>query len=239
MDQHAHAQTPRSHWQPITGLDGVWEIRRVHGPLPLRAVAVQLQPGWVCVYSPVPHMGGEALQELSKLGAPILLAPNAFHTLGLREHLRAFPDALVVASTKAAHRVERKTKLRIEPISALEEKASANVSVLQLPPLRSGEVWLSVRSADTCAWIVCDAFLNLPRAPSGGLGVIFKALGMGPGLSISSSFRWMLKNRKAYRDWLLARIAEDQPTTLAPSHGQIIQDPELPRLLERLVRERL
>src|SRR5688572_31057931 len=85
-------------WQPISGMDGVFEIRRSHGPLPLRAVAVQLHAGSVCVYSPVPHMGEPALRQLGAWGKPLLLAPNAFHTLGLPEHAAAFGNAQVIAS---------------------------------------------------------------------------------------------------------------------------------------------
>jgi hypothetical protein len=239
MSENSTAPASFTHWQPVAGLDRVWEIRRVHRVMPLRAVAVQLRPDWVCVYSPVPHIGDGALRELRALGSPILLAPNAFHTLGLREHASAFPSAQVVASVQASRRIQRKTGLPITDLSVLEPKLATNVSLLALPPLRSGEVWLSVRSASACGWIVCDGFLNLQRAPRGLLGLIVKALRMGPGLSISSSFRWMIKNRKAYREWLLARIAEDRPTILVPSHGQIVQDPELPQRLERLVRERV
>jgi hypothetical protein len=226
-------------WQPIPGIDGVFEIRRSHGPLPLRAVAVQLHAGSVCVYSPVPHMGEPALRQLGSWGKPLLLAPNAFHTLGLSEHAAAFGNTEVIASKRAADRIKRKTKLDVQDLDVLRNQLPAEVSLLELPPVRSGEVWLSVHRNGRCAWIVCDGFLNLARAPSGALGVFIKLMRMGPGLSISSTFRWMVKNRQQYRNWLLERIAADRPTVLVPCHGQIIDDPDLPARLERLMRERL
>jgi hypothetical protein len=220
-------------------MDGVFEIRRSHGPLPLRAVAVQLHAGSVCVYSPVPHVGEPALRQLGSWGKPLLLAPNAFHTLGLPEHAAAFGNTQVIASKRAARRIERKTQLDVQDLDVLRNQLGADVSLLELPPVRSGEVWLSVQRNGRCAWIVCDGFLNIARAPSGALGVFIKLMRMGPGLSISSTFRWMVKNRQHYRNWLLQRIAEDRPTMLIPSHGQIIVDPDLPTRLERLTRERL
>jgi hypothetical protein len=225
-------------WQPIAAIPGLWEIRGLHGVLPLRAVAVQLGAN-VCVYSPLPSCTREALAQLGSLGEPILLAPNAYHTLGLRPHSQAFPQAPVVASTRALARVERKSGLKVQDLSVLEAKLPPHVSLLRCPGARTGEVWLSVRGTDQRAWVVCDAFLNLQRAPKGVLGLIVKGLRLGPGLSISTSFKWLVKNRKAYRDWLLARIAEEQPTILVPSHGQILNELGLPRQMEQLVRARL
>jgi hypothetical protein len=239
MTNHSGNSIPAPDWQPISGIDGVFEIRRSHGPLPLRAVAVQLHADSVCVYSPVPHMGGPALHQLGSWGKALLLAPNAFHTLGLPEHAAAFSDTKVIASKRAAGRIKRKTDLDVEDLDVLRKQLPAGVSLLELPPVRSGEVWVSVHRNGRCAWIVCDGFLNIARSPSGVLGVFIKLMRMGPGLSISSTFRWMLKNRQQYRNWLLERIAEDRPTMLIPCHGQIIDDPELPARLERLTRERL
>ena len=93
MNNAAQNSTPQIDWQPVAPLEGVYEIRRSNGPISLRAVAVDLGSGSVCVYSPVPKAGQNALQFLGSIGTPILLAPNAFHTLGLPEHVAAFADA--------------------------------------------------------------------------------------------------------------------------------------------------
>lgn len=239
MNNAPQNSTPQIDWQPVPPLEGVYEIRRSNGPVSLRAVAVDLGSRSVCVYSPVPKAGQTALQFLGSIGTPILLAPNAFHTLGLPEHAAGFADAKVVASKRASGRIHKKTGLVVHDLNALRERLPAHVALLELPPLRNGEVWLSVRSAGHCAWIVCDGFLNLQRMPSGAFGALLKMLRMGPGLSISATFKWMLKDRAAYREWLLAQIERDQPTILIPSHGQNINDPDLPVRLKELVRERL
>lgn len=223
----------------MPGISGVWEIRRKHGAIPLRAVAVDLGDDRVCVYSPVPNVGAAAMDQLRAMGRPIFLAPNAYHTLGLPEHARAFEDAPVIASDRAYKRIKRKTKLTIEDPRLLEANLPSHIALLQPPDMRNGEVWLSVRDANRCAWIVCDAFLNFERLPAGALGILMRLLRMGPGLAISSTFRFLTQDRRAYREWVLAKIAEDRPTMLIPSHGQVIDDERLPEHLERLVKRRL
>lgn len=152
MNAPAQHGLTRADWQPVPGLSGVWEIRRSHGMLPLRAVAVELGENRVCVYSPVPHAGSAAMDRLRELGDPILLAPNAYHTLGLPSHLRVFERAAVVASDRAFARIKKKTRLSILDLRLLEANLPAHVSLLQPPDLRNGEVWLSVRDANRCAW---------------------------------------------------------------------------------------
>jgi hypothetical protein len=157
----------------------------------------------------------------------------------LPEHAAAFADAKVVASKRASGRIHKKTGLVVHDLNLLRERLPAHVALLELPPIRNGEVWLTVRSRGTCAWIVCDGFLNLQRTLPGALGMLLKWLRMAPGLSISATFKWMLKDRRVYREWLLAQIARDQPTVLIPSHGQVIDDENLPKRLVELVRTRL
>lgn len=211
----------------------------MHGVLPLRAIAVALQDNRVCVYSPVPHAGTEAMEQLRNMGEPILLAPNAYHTLGLPAHARTFERAAIVASSQAFNRIKNKTKLPIQDLRLLEAYLPLHVSILQPPELRSGEVWLSIREQDRRTWVIGDAFLNFPRLPTSPLGFALKLLRMGPGLAISATFRFLLTDRRIYRDWLLEKVAEEKPTTLIPCHGEVLRDDTLPTTIERLVQQRL
>lgn len=86
---------------------------------------------------------------------------------------------------------------------------------------------------------VGDAFLNFPRLPGTAVGLGLKLLRMGPNLAIGTTFKLFVKDRRAYRDWLLAKIAEDKPTILIPCHGEVLVDDALPTRLEHLVRQRL
>jgi len=239
MHNPSSPHPPLTHWRAIAGIDDAWELTRTRGPVPLRAVALRVKDGAVCVYSPVPRSGEAALQELATLGDPILIAPNGYHHLGLREYANAFAMASVVASGRAAPRVGKKSDLHIQSLSVLQAKLPAHISLLQCPRTRNGEVWISIRGEQRRAWIVSDAFLNFRTLPSAPLGLLLKSLRMGPGLSIGATWKWLLKDPAAYRDWLLAAIAEERPTVLVPSHGRAVVDDDLPSRLEQLVRERL
>lgn len=226
------------YWRSVAGWEGIYEMLGSHGPVPLRAVAVPLEARRVCVYSPLPNPEARAFEELASLGEPILLAPNAYHTLGLRPHAERFRDAPIVTSDRAFGRIRHKTQLSVQGLRLLEAHLPPHVSLVVLPEVRNGEVWLSVREAGRCAWIVCDAFLNLEKL-GGPLGMLLRTMRMGPGLSISATFKWIVaQDRRAYREWLLERIAEERPTTLIPSHGAILTDEQLPARLEALVKRR-
>lgn len=226
------------HWQPIEGLPNVWELKGAHGAVPLRTVAMRLEEERVAVYSPMPHAAPAALEELGQLGKPILLAPNAYHTLGLAGHARHFDEAPIVASDRAYARIRTKTKLAGQPLRLLEAYLPSNVSAIALPDARNGEVWLSVQHDDARAWIVGDAFLNFPKKLPGLIGMAMSLVSAGPGLAISTTFKFLVEDRHFYRDWLLERIERDRPTMLIPCHGKIIRDNALPQQLEALVKRR-
>lgn len=211
----------------------------MRGALPLRAVALALGDDRVCVYSPVPNAGAAAMDQLRAMGNPILLAPNAYHTLGLPGHANALEHAAVVASDRAFDRIKKKTKLSVQDLRLLDANLPPHVSILQPPHLRNGEVWLSIREANRHVWVVGDAFLNFSRLPVTSLGLALKLMRMGPGLAIGLTFKVLIKDRRGYRDWLLTKIAEERPTMLIPCHGELSMDDHLPEQLQALVKRRL
>jgi hypothetical protein len=114
----------------------------------------------------------------------------------------------------------------------------ANLSLLVPPATRAGELWLSFDSPAGRAWTVGDAFFNIARTPRTPIGFLLWLLGISPGLRVGASFRWLVRDRGAYRRWLLDTIAAQRPTTLIPCHGDILTDPQLPDRLQRLVERR-
>ena len=103
---------------------------------------------------------------------------------------------------------------------------------------RAGELWLSFDLPAGRAWTVGDAFFNIARTPPTPIGFLLWLLGISPGLRIGASYRWLVRDRAAYRRWLLDTIAAQRPTTLIPCHGDIVTDPQLPDRLQRLVERR-
>lgn len=232
-------QPSLTHWKRLPHFDGVWELTRQLGPVPVRGVAVQLQPGCACVYSPPPGSGEAAIRELSALGRLLLLAPNKYHTLGLLPYARLHPGSEVISDVVARERLRKKTGLPIQELSHFSASPSLPVATLVPPGTRNGETWLSIQAQSRRAWIVGDAFLNLSELPPPPHRWIIALTNSGPGLSIGGTFKLMVKRKRAYRDYVLNLIEREQPTMLIPCHGDVLIDDELPQRLSALVRARL
>lgn len=207
----------------------------------MRTTAVVLKDGSLALVTPTRGMGDEAHAALATLGAPaVLLAPNHFHHLGLSEHLRRYPDATVVASKRAAPRLGRKTGLEIAPLSALEQRLPAGVTLLEPPALRTGEVWLRAETPRGIAWMVTDGFFHCPDTPSGMFGVGCMLTGTTPGLRLGRTFTLLaVENPRPYRDWLLSQLDRDRPRILIPAHGDILEADDVWERLRRLATARL
>jgi hypothetical protein len=115
-----------------------------------------------------------------------------------------------------------------------------HVAVLELPGTRVGEVWLSVRSPRGVAWLVGDAIFNMKAARRFRPRLIQRITKAAPGLSMSQLMKWGgLRDRTAYKVWVLDRIAEDLPNRLVPLHGDVLEADDLPERLRALLDRRL
>jgi hypothetical protein len=234
----------RAIWMPLSGFAGAWCAERLGpGGVPLRAVALRLADGTLAIYSPLRGLGEEAHRELAALGAPsALIAPNHFHNLGLAEHAARYPTATIFGAATAAPRLKRRAGHAVRDAATLMGAGAwaAGSSLLIPPATRNGELWVSLAApAGHRAWIVGDAFFNIARTPRSPLGLLLRALGITPGLRIGASFLWMIKDRAAYRAWLLAALAAQGPTTLVPCHGEILTDRDLATQLRVLTEARV
>jgi hypothetical protein len=231
----------RQTWRQVPALDGVWCAERVAHDVPLRCLALRLADGRLAIHSPIRGLGSDAHRELAAIGAPaFLIAPNHFHHLGLRDFAARHAGVTVVASPAAAPRVKRKYGHEVRDAeAALRDALPATLSLLFPPGMRAGELWLSIASPQGRAWVVGDAFFNIPRTPRTPIGLLLRLLGISSGLRIGASFRWLVRDRPGYRRWLTDAIATQRPTMLLPCHGDILADAALPDRLQRLVEQRL
>lgn len=227
-------------WSPIPGVEGAWHIVRVRQGVPLRSTAIRLADGSLAINSPTRGLGAEAHAELAALGRPTLLvAPNQFHNLGLAEFASRYPGVVIVASAAARARVARKCGHPVSDESPLRAALSPSAFVHVPPVTRNGELWLSLLAGSSRAWIVGDAFFNIARTPRSPMGLLLRLLGISPGLRIGSSFRWLVRDRAAYRQWALAALAREAPSVLVPCHGEVLAGADLTARLQRLVEARL
>jgi hypothetical protein len=234
------SRSEQTKWRAIAGLDGIWQAVAIVEGAPLRSVALRLADGRLAVYSPIRGLGREAHRELAAIGDPaIVIAPNHYHNLGLKEYAAAYPGVTVVASAVAAPRLRRRCGLEVSDETGLRSALPGHISVMVPPETKNGELWISAEGSGGRAWVVGDAFFNLARTPRSLVGLLLRILGISPGLRIGSSFRWLLKDRAAYRRWLADALGDQRPTMLIPCHGDILAEPALTERLVRLVEERL
>ncbi len=237
---NAGSGTTGGTWRPVLGADSVWRAESVVSGVPLRSVAVRLRDGQLAVYSPIRGLPRAAHAQLAALGRPALLvAPNHFHNLGLPEYASAHAGAAIVSSATAAPRLRRRCGHPVGDESALRARLPADAAVLVPPATRAGEMWLSLLTPAGRAWVVGDGFFNIARTPRTPMGLLLSALGISPGLRIGSSYRWLIRDRAAYRTWLLDQLSREAPTVLIPCHGEILSDSALPARLRQLVESRL
>jgi hypothetical protein len=198
----------------------------------LNMVLVRLGDGRVLVHSPTWH-DDPALVEAS--GRPAaLFAPNHFHHLGLKRFRAQWPDAIGVASDGARPRLAQKGHA-LEPLAAAPLPAGARW--LEPPGLKNGEAWLALADG---TWIVCDAFFHCNRPVTGLTGFVLRRTRTVPGLCVGQTFRWLgVRDRRAYREWLLDTLRATPPRRVIPSHGEILDGDDVPDRLRAVAEARL
>ncbi len=204
-----------SAFAPIPNHPEIWSAQKGT----LRCTALRLSDGSLCLYSPVKGLGEAAKTSLAALGkVAYLLAPNHYHHKGLNDYAQAFPEAAIICSEQAQPRLEKQTGLNFDVLDALQALLPDGCTIAQPDGLKTGEVWLVVKTEQECIWIVCDSFKG-PSGKAGTLGRTVEMLGTFPTYGIG--------DRDAYSSWVESRCAADEPTMVVPCHGSIIRSEHL------------
>lgn len=185
----------------------------------LRCTALRLRDGSLCLYSPVLGLNSDAKASLAAFGeVACLLAPNHYHHKGLNENALAFPKAKTLCSGPAQPRLEKQTGLTFDGLEQLETLLPDGCDFAEPDGLKTGEVWLVVKTMQECLWIVCDSFKG-PKGKVGHVGQTVEMLGTFPTYGI--------KDKDAYATWLKGRSAADEPTMIIPCHGSMVRSEHL------------
>lgn len=108
-----------------------------------------------------------------------MLAPNHYHHKGLNEYAQAFPEAKIACSSGAQARLEKQTDLTFDELERLETLLPDGCDFAEPDGLKTGEVWLIVKSEQECMWIVCDSFKGT-KGKVGHVGQTVEMLGRFP-----------------------------------------------------------
>lgn len=196
--------------------------------------AVDLGDGQLALLSPPGGREGEALLDaLEGVGEVVaLVAPNAYHRLGLPLAAARFPEAALFAPAQALPRIQKGLPAdRVaRPLGELAPRLPAHLEIFTPPHMKSEDTILRFHSAAGPVWLLHDLILNIQQQSSVALERwLLSALGYEKGLRVNRfGCRWvLLRDRAAFAAWLQAELERLPPVIFVPGHGPVIRDPAL------------
>lgn len=221
--------------------ESIWECPYKFSAGLSRTVLLKIDEKKFLVYSPGDLMTAKlAKQIIPEASHLYLLAPNSYHNLGLSVWRDAFANTSIVATDTAKARLLKRAGIEAGSLDELIKDLPSNISLMELPYNKVGEVFLDIKSGTDRIWVVCDAVFNFSKIASGFMGFMMKLNRMGPGFEISRMYEYMgTSNKKQYAFWLLQEIKNRKPNRFIPLHGEIVRDADLSQKLESLVKSRL
>jgi len=203
-------------------------------------ILLRLPAGGVLVHSPT-WLGEDTVAQVEAIGEPrVLFAPNHFHHLSVPRFRERWPGAMIVAGRDAIAGLKKRGHESAVPVDVATPLLPPGAHWLECQGTRAGETLLSLDGQAGRTWLACDAFFNVQRPVTGVVGFALRALKTTPGLCIGQTFNWLaLRDRRVYREWVLAALDREKPTALWVSHGETVTRPDLPEVLSQLVRARV
>lgn len=236
----------RNIWHSVLGYPDILVGQYVVPNFVSNSVSIRLSDNEFILYSP-----GESLLKTwpfinsSDLKLHILI-PNAYHYLGINAWQKQFPNITLYSSDVALKQlIKKKIYTRrdtIHSISELKRCLPNDMDISEPAGHRAGDVWLTKYNDNkTSLWITCDSFLNYDRVSNQPVARLMqKILGAAPGLKMSQVVKWfILDERKEFKRWVLEKIITDKPTSLIPSHGEVLHSAFLGDQLTDLLLDRL
>jgi hypothetical protein len=195
------------------------------GPGLANTLAVKGDGGMIVV-SPPCNPEESTFAELEKQG-PVraLVAPNAYHHLGLPAWKARYPDAPIFAPAQSIARVEKQSKLTgLRPLAEAASLAGDRLELVDMPHYKTGEVLVRWRVDGGWAWYVTDLVFNMPKLPPGPFGWVMRWTRSGPGLrrnALAATF--MVKDKRALYAWIAEQAEKTPPSLIVACHGDVVK----------------
>jgi len=184
-----------------------------------------------------PHLDQDAGKKLT------IVMPNSYHYMGVKSWLERYSNATLKATAQAVNSLRAKgfDSVDIQVLQDGDEGPVEGSTWLVPPGHRGGDVWLVVKNEDQCLWVTCDSFLNYPRMSNQPIARLTQRLmGAAPGLKLSKVIKYvLLTDRVSFKQWCLEVVALHAPTTLLPSHGEVLEGESVAQEIRALVESRL
>lgn len=234
-------QSTKNGWTIVDGDAGILS-REYHfsKESTARCMVARAGDGHLIIISPPNDVDDRALKDLEEFGTvTALVANNGFHHLGLPVFQKAFPQAQAFAPEAALPRIRKKHPglTNIQPLEVLPERWRKGVKVLAVPGFRMGEAWVTVETANGPVWYVGDSCFSLEQLPKNVLArTLFKWTGTAPGFRLNRIGQMaFLKDKPAYKKWMLDHLHASLPTTIVTAHGKIMTEPQIGKTFQDLV----
>ncbi len=206
------------------------------------ALALRLRDGELMVVSPPTDATDAAFAELEQHGKVVaLVAPNGFHHLGQGAFQKRYPDAGVYAPVAAAKRISKKNQgiAAGAPLADLQKLLPDDVWVGEPPGMKIGDTVVRAKTASGTFWYFNDLVMNLRKLPDNFIfALAFKWTKSGPGFSVARLIvKFLVKDKHAFKTWLLDELREHPPTAVLTGHGPPITDSAVAGRLPQMVRD--
>lgn len=226
-----------SEWQTID--EGIQTYEYAFGPGRARTFAVKGPKGWIVIG---PAFGADdrvfdALTSQAPIAA--IVAPNAFHNMGIHAWHERFPEAKLFAPAQSIARVEKKGKVtNVAPVADAKDLCGDAIELVDIPHYKTGEVLVKVKAPSGPIWHVTDLIFNFPTLPPGlFVKILFTWFtDSAPGFKLSGLAAFLqMKDKKGVYRWLKEEAQKAPPVRVVPSHGvDEVLDPPGAKLLEIL-----
>jgi hypothetical protein len=200
------------------------------GPGMANALAL-VADGNVALVSAPCNPPDSAFAEIEKHGkVRALIAPNAYHHMGIGPWKARFPEAEVFAPVQSIPRVEKHSGVTgIRPVAEATKLLGDRVELIDMPHYKTGEVLVRWPIEGGCAWFVTDVMFNMPTLPKGPFGWLMKWTKSGPGLrrnAIANAL--MVKDKRALYAWLAEQAEKAPPRMVVACHivTERLSDPQ-------------
>jgi hypothetical protein len=190
------------------------------------ALAVTIDGGGFAVVSPPCNVAESTFAELEARG-PVraLVAPNAFHNLGLAPWKERYPSVPIFAPAQSIARLEKKTKLGgIQPLADAEAMVGSRVQLVDMPHYKTGEVLVRWPIDGGWAWYMTDVAMNITKRIPGLFGMVFRWSKSTPGFRRNALARFiMIQDSRALYAWLAAEAEKTPPRLVVMCHGEHVR----------------
>lgn len=216
-------------WNVIDADAGVlWREYRFRNEALATTMVFRGTDGGLVVVSPGTGLTDRDYDELAEFGqVRALIANNPLHNMGQRPWRARFKDAQSYAPPGAVQALNKRLP-EVGFRSLGELPLPANVRWEDPPGFKTGEAILSVATKQGAVWYTGDLLTNITKLPPPPVRWLLTWSGSAPGFRLFRPATWFLvKDRKALKEWSLRRLAEDPPAIVVPAHGQPVEGPDV------------